>query len=184
MRIAAYFLGFISLISLPLAAQQEAREIDWVELMPAHLLDKLESLPMLEHDYSEDAADPFTDEWRDPYADAWNEILTSTEVVDIYEGDLIKLPGFIVPLDFDERQRVLSFFFVPYFGACIHVPPPPPNQLIHVADTSNAPTLTVDDMYTAFWITGKLSIEMTDHELGTAAYSLTLESIKPYQYGY
>ena len=184
MQYSVISISMLSFLAFPLLATEKAREIDWVELMPRHLLEKLESLPMLEHDYSEEAADPFTDEWEDPYADAWNEILTSQEVVDRFEGEKIKLPGFIVPLDFDDKQRVISFFLVPYFGACIHVPPPPPNQLIYVADASAAKTLTVDDMYTAFWVTGRLSIETTDHELGIAAYSLSLTDIEPYQYNW
>lgn len=163
-------------------AQAQAVKLDWIELMPAHLLEKLESLPMLEHDYSDEAVDPFTDEWEDPYADTWNEILTSTEVVDQYEGQLVKLPGFIVPLDIDNQQRVESFFLVPYFGACIHVPPPPPNQLIHVAKVPAETSLSLGNMYSAFWITGYLHIETTSHELGIAAYSLKVTDISPYTY--
>lgn len=159
-----------------------AREIDWVDLMPKHILETLEALPMLEHDYSEDAADPFTAEWEDPYAEVWNAILTSTEVVDSFAGEHIKLPGFIVPLEFDDQQRVTSFFFVPYFGACIHVPPPPPNQLIYVENVPVGKGLSVDDMYTAFWLSGELEIDTTSHELGTSAYSLKFSNIEPYSY--
>lgn len=164
------------------AAASDAREIDWVDLMPSHILEKLESLPMLEHDYSEEAVDPFTDDWEDPYADVWNEILNSKEVVERFAGQHVKLPGFIVPLDFDDKQRVTSFFFVPYFGACIHVPPPPPNQLIYVENVPAEKGLSVDDMYAAFWLSGTLKIDTTSHDLGTSAYSMEFSGLEPYSY--
>ena len=47
------------------------------------------------------------------------------------DGHVIKLPGYVLPLDF-EGTLVRSFLLVPYVGACIHVPPPPPNQIVHV----------------------------------------------------
>ncbi|WP_241974331.1 DUF3299 domain-containing protein [Aliidiomarina minuta] len=166
----------------PLYADEKVYSIEWEDLMPAHILQMLDDIPMVEHDYSEDATDPFTDDWEDPYADAWNEILTSTEVVDAYENNIIRLPGFVVPLDVDDDQRVLSFFIVPYFGACIHVPPPPPNQLIYVADVDNAPPLRVESMYTAFWFTGRLKISEKQHDMGHAAYSMELLEMEKYQF--
>lgn len=175
--------SLLLIASLPSAyANEPALNIEWEDLMPAHILQKLEDIPMLEHDYSEDAVDPFTDDWEDPYADAWNEILTSTEVVDAFENKIIRLPGFMVPLDVDDNQQVLSFFIVPYFGACIHVPPPPPNQLIYVADADKAPVLTVDSMYTAFWFTGRLKISEKQHEMGHAAYSMELTHMEEYRF--
>ena len=48
-------------------------------------------------------------------------------------GKRIKIPGFAVPLEGDDGfENVKEFLLVPTFGACIHVPPPPPNQVIHV----------------------------------------------------
>ena len=174
----------MALCLLPLTVHsKDTVTIYWEELMPSHLLEKLEGLPMLEHDYSEDAADPFTDDWEDPYADAWNESLTSTEVVERYAGERIRLPGFIVPLDIDHQQRVESFFFVPYFGACIHVPPPPPNQLIHVSEVPDDVTIKVDHMYDAFWLTGVLSLDKKSHEMGVAAYSIDMDKLVPYRHG-
>ncbi|MEL7232570.1 MAG: DUF3299 domain-containing protein, partial [Pseudomonadota bacterium] len=52
------------------------------------------------------------------------------DVVEDLNGELIRIPGYIVPFDFNPRKRHESFLFVPYMGACIHTPPPPPNQII------------------------------------------------------
>ena len=57
--------------------------------------------------------------------------MTSTKTVAELDGLAVRIPGFIVPLDMDEEQRVTELFLVPYYGACLHMPPPPPNQMIY-----------------------------------------------------
>lgn len=47
------------------------------------------------------------------------------------DGARIRIGGFIIPLDSD-HGAVTEILLVPYFGACIHAPPPPANQVIHV----------------------------------------------------
>lgn len=185
-KILSTFALALIMLPFPSAGREQAIElpmtIEWVDLMPSHILESLANMPMLEHDYSDDAVDPFSDEWEDPYADLWNEILSSMEVVDKYAGQLIRIPGYIVPLDIDDQNRVLSFFLVPYFGACIHVPPPPPNQLIYVNNESLQQRIDVHNMYTPFWLTGYLTIETTEHELGLAAYSLKMTNLREYRW--
>lgn len=48
-----------------------------------------------------------------------------------YEGKVIRLPGYLLPLDITEGE-VTEFLLVPWVGACIHTPPPPPNQIVYV----------------------------------------------------
>jgi hypothetical protein len=48
----------------------------------------------------------------------------------------VRIPGFVVPLEGDAKT-VTAFLLVPYFGACIHVPPPPTNQVIYVSVNSD-----------------------------------------------
>ena len=47
------------------------------------------------------------------------------------DGKRVQIGGYVVPLDFD-ATRVKEFLLVPFVGACIHVPPPPPNQIVYV----------------------------------------------------
>ena len=82
-----------------------------------------------------------------------------------------------MPLEFDEKQNVTSFFLVPYFGACIHVPPPPPNQIIYVTGASN---LRADMIYSPFWITGTITTDSISHDLANAAYSMTADKVEEY----
>ena len=100
-------------------------------------------------------------------------------MVEKYNNTKIRVPGFIVPLEFDSEQNVTSFFLVPYFGACIHVPPPPPNQMIFVSGAKN---LKADMIYSPFWISGTLTTDVMTHDLGQVAYSLKVDSVEEYTY--
>lgn len=85
------------------------------------------------------------------------------------EGKNVRLLGFIVPLEFDQ-VTISEFLLVPYLGACIHVPPPPANQVILVK--SEKP-IKVDDIYYPFEIDGILTIEKNDTTMAKSAYKLT-----------
>ncbi len=95
------------------------------------------------------------------------------------EGKAVRIPGFIVPLELDAQGKVTEFFLVPYFGACIHVPPPPPNQMLYV---TLAKGIQLDSMYAAYWVTGKLSTKQKQTRLGAAAYTMAASDLEEYKY--
>lgn len=107
----------------------------------------------------------------------WRDALVSDRVRSEFNNSPVRLPGYVVPLAYNDKQQVTEFFLVPYFGACIHVPPPPPNQIIHVSYPSG---FDLPDLYTPFWVQGTLKIATTDHELGISAYSLANTSLSEY----
>jgi hypothetical protein len=74
---------------------------------------------------------------------------------------------------------VSEFLLVPYFGSCIHVPPPPPNQLVYVHTSKPAP---IESIYDAYWVTGKLRLQSRNTRLGSAAYELNADKIEVYRY--
>jgi hypothetical protein len=84
-----------------------------------------------------------------------------------------------VPVEYDADQNVTAFFLVPYFGACIHVPPPPPNQIIFV---TNKQKIKGDMIYSPFWISGTLTTETMSHDLAKSAYSMKADKIEEYTY--
>ena len=96
----------------------------------------------------------------------------------------IKLPGYVLPLDFDGKQ-VKSFLLVPSVGACIHVPPPPPNQMVFVK--SNKPFVS-EELYAPVWITGEITVGMGRRSLNLVdgssevdfGYSMQATKIEPY----
>ncbi len=95
------------------------------------------------------------------------------------DGHSIRLPGFIVPLELDAEGRVTEFFLVPYYGACIHVPPPAPNQMLFVSYPKG---LTLASMYAAYWVSGRISTHTRQSKLGSAAYALAATGVEEYRY--
>ena len=93
-------------------------------------------------------------------------------------GQRVRIPGFIVPLDYDAQGRVGEFLLVPYFGACLHQPPPPANQIIHV--TAN-PGPAPESLYDPIWVTGRMNVNVVESDFGTAAYTLAGEQFEPYE---
>lgn len=103
--------------------------------------------------------------------------LSSAPVVDDMDGRMVSIPGFVVPLD-SPGGMVRHFFLVPYYGACIHVPPPPSNQII---DVHFEPGTHDDNLYDAILVSGRLTTETYSHEMGSASYRLEAYSIQPYE---
>jgi hypothetical protein len=93
-------------------------------------------------------------------------------------GAHVRIPGFVVPLERADDGSISEFFLVPYFGACIHVPPPPPNQIVYVKMRGGASPHSMDD---AQWVTGTLHASTKSSALGAAAYTLDGEKIEPYR---
>ena len=94
-----------------------------------------------------------------------------------YNGKTIKIAGYMVPLDFESTQ-VKEFLLVPYVGACIHVPPPPGNQIIYIKSEKGVP---VYDIYTPINVTGKLqSGEFKTAIAVEIGYSMQLDVITEY----
>ncbi len=105
-------------------------------------------------------------------------------VVDALDGQTVRIPGYVLPLDFS-ATGVREFMLVPYTGACIHVPPPPPNQMVFVELTE---AYEVAEMFETVIVTGKLSAAGASKSLGvfdgsirvTTGYTLTGAAVDPY----
>ena len=102
----------------------------------------------------------------------------SAETVAELDGVVIRMPGFMLPLDYTERGKVRGFLLVPYYGACIHVPPPPPNQIVFV--DSSAEPVDSKGLCDPVSVTGTMKVKENQNDLGDAAYTLILEEIAPY----
>lgn len=100
----------------------------------------------------------------------------STGVRTDWNGKIVRLPGFIVPIDMD-GTAVTAFILVPYVGACIHVPPPPANQLVFV--TTPEP-YEADGLYDPVNVTGMFGVSAMSTHLAQIGYALSAESIEPF----
>jgi uncharacterized protein len=94
------------------------------------------------------------------------------------EGLTLRIPGFIVPLDENPEGLVTEFFLVPYYGACIHVPPPPPNQIVYIKP---AKPIEVKDTFEAYWITGRMHVDVRHNPLAASSYSMSAHKIELYK---
>ena len=93
------------------------------------------------------------------------------------EGLTVTLSGFVVPIGMDDQGRILDFFLVPYFGACIHLPPPPPNQIAYVIPPK---PFKLANLYLPYSVTGKLATGSNSNRLGASAYTLTGTAMETY----
>ena len=99
-------------------------------------------------------------------------------IVPQLNGQLIRLPGYLVPLEFDSLGGV-EFLLVPFVGACIHVPPPPPNQLVYaVTDQPHQMTGLFDPVYAV----GTLRTRYEPTELASASYSMDVERFEAVEF--
>ncbi len=102
---------------------------------------------------------------------------TNASVTTEYDGKQVRLPGFMVPLDY-EGYGVTAFLLVPYVGACIHVPPPPPNQIVYV--TAREP-YEVTGYFAPVWVRGTISTTALSTDLASIGYSMDADRIEPYE---
>ena len=103
----------------------------------------------------------------------------ATDVVRELDGTVVKIPGFVVPLEVSEEGKVSEFLLVPYFGACIHFPPPPANQIVYV--TVEDP-IDLESTWEPIWATGELKTEFRETGLAYAGYTMAAESTEVYEY--
>lgn len=188
MKVAAYVFvasGILIATSAPAfsADAQGYEDIDWTELMPAEDLSALLNRPAFLDDIADGSAQDSLDSFQqrqleDEQAQQYQAALSSTRVIQGFDGKAIRIPGFIVPLAQNEDKEVTRFFIVPYFGACLHMPPPPPNQILYVESEQG---ITLENLYDPYWFEGVVSIEQKVDAMGTSAYSLALDNYALYE---
>jgi hypothetical protein len=100
-------------------------------------------------------------------------------------GKVVRIPGYLLPLEYSGKL-VSEFLLVPWVGACIHTPPPPPNQIVHVRPEKPFET---NGMFAAVWVTGTLATTSTKKSLFMldcssdidVGYSLRASLVEPYK---
>lgn len=100
-------------------------------------------------------------------------------------GKLVRIPGYLLPLEFSGKA-VSEFLLVPWVGACIHTPPPPPNQIVHV---KTGKPFEMAGIFMPVWVTGEMSTGATKRSLflidGTSdidvGYSIQATGVEPYK---
>lgn len=162
----------LSSLAIP-AIGSAYKEVEWDELMPEGWRKKviLELTRMRRYGSLTDG-DPRADEAYARLKKTWD----AAPPTKIYIGKPIRIAGYVVPLD-AERMQSSEFLLVPYFGACVHSPPPPANQIILIKPPKGSRFRTMD----AIWVEGILTEGKTSSEVGTSTYILTADKITLYR---
>lgn len=154
-------ISFLLLLLLALNVSADTRELEWMELMPEEEAEAwLSDSENVDHS-GFGAPEPFQ----------------SFQTVGELDGQTVRIPGFVVPIETDGEGNLTEFFLVPYFGACIHVPPPPANQIIYGRLEEPIPMVNIWD---AFWMEGILNIEDISNETAASAYTMDVSSLELY----
>lgn len=155
----------------PATGELSYRELTWDELLPKGW-SPMAFFKGIDFSQLQDN-DPRAIAALEKIKDAWNDAPVNTAL----SGQRIRLPGFVIPL---ERKGDLTseYLLVPYFGACIHVPPPPSNQMIHVIARKPVRGLNTMD---PVWVSGMLTIHRAETGMGMAGYRITSDSTQPYK---
>jgi hypothetical protein len=155
----------------PLRAAETFKEIRWEELVPKDW-DPTKDFKALNLGTLQDS---------DPRAmealEKMKALFDNAPAEPAFAGAKIRLPGFVIPLE-RKGEQVTEFILVPYFGACIHTPPPPANQIIHAVATKSVGKLRSMD---PVWVTGTLSLQRADTPWGKAGYRLAVDKVVPYE---
>jgi hypothetical protein len=171
-----HFLTHSTLLFAPAglwAASSEPTAIRWEELIPSGWkpdpkLQLLANQAFLLQDGSDKA-----NEYMNKLREEWDR----APVVDKYNQQFVKIPGYVVSLG-GEREAIKEFLLVPYFGACIHTPPPPANQIIHVQSGKKwAGIQSMDPV----WVEGILQTQRQDTTMGSSGYALKASKVTLYK---
>jgi hypothetical protein len=92
----------------------------------------------------------------------------------------VRLPGYVVPLD-AERSEKREFLLVPYFGACIHTPPPPANQIVLIRPTAQSKIKKLPESMDIVWVEGEIKEGRVATSQGVSGYLLEAVSVAPYE---
>ena len=130
----------------------EPTPLAWADLMPAGFKPSYQAFP-----------------WEVEDGEAMmQETLRETPLVKSLDGQEVKVSGYVVPLANDETA-ITEFLLVPFQGACVHVPPPPANQIVYVKP--KYPLLS-EESWGVVSVVGTLSAEGRTSEFGAVGYEM------------
>lgn len=171
--VSVYAISMILTLNV-YAKEQQVLDLTWEDLVPEDyvFMNPLDKLSDEEYyalvDDSEQAQEIMAE---------IKQLMDFAPVVDKLDGKTVRISGYAVPLDFD-AQKVREFLLVPYFGACIHVPPPPGNQTVYVTSEKG---LEMEGLWDPISVVGQLETVHVSSDLAEAGYSIAANDVEPYQ---
>ncbi len=167
----------LALDRLALAETDGYKTIEWNDLMPDPWVKEMtkEMAALSKMSYLQDTSDEASKAMN-----AIRKKLDEAPIVKTQLNKKIRIPGYAVPLD-AERSEKREFLLVPYFGACIHTPPPPANQIVLVRPTAQSKIKKMPESMDVLWVEGELKEGRVNTSQGVSGYLLEAVSIAPYE---
>lgn len=157
--------------------------LGWGDLVPEKGTGVAMSIPMSEARIGMLPRDEFEGTDQD-YADFFEAIESQrysqpqgAKINIALDGMEVRLPGYVTPVGFNEDAQLTEFLLVPYLGACIHVPPPPGNQIVYVSDITG---FKESHFYEPIWVVGTLRATGRATILADTGYRIEGARIEPY----
>ena len=162
------------------ASSKEFAELEWTAMLPVDDVPMHRTMPMtqrmgrLTEDGGDNAAGSgmASDMGYSPADHTSSKRATqygSFKSVATLDGRRSILSGFVVPIESDDKGDMTEFLFVPFFGACIHVPPPPPNQVVYIRLSKS---IHAPEIWDAYDLKGILRTHQFDGDIASAAYTM------------
>jgi len=153
---------------------QGVTEVRWEDLVPA---DFTPDAVLAKYKDEIDEAKEGSKEERILYEKIMGELNNAGPNLDM-NGKKVRIPGFVSPLD-SSGEMVGEFLLVPYYGSCIHSPPPPVNQTVMVSPAEGK-SISMSKVSRPVWVIGELEAQEIDTDLATAGYQIKNAEIEPY----
>ena len=176
-RQALFMLAALAGAGLSRAETEIYKTIDWNDLMPDPWVKEMtkDMAAMSKLSYLQDSSDEATKAMS-----AIRKKLDEAPIVKTQVNKKVRIPGYAVPLD-AERSDKREFLLVPYFGACIHTPPPPANQILLVRPTAQSKIKKMPESMDVLWVEGELKEGRVSTGQGVSGYLLEAVSVAPYE---
>ena len=143
--------------------------LNWRDLMPESELDTLDAL-------NSGTANPSMMAQFLGSSPIDTQIGTFNTVANLNDV-FVRIPGYILPLDYVKKGYTREFLLLPYHGACIHRPPPPPNQVVYVRSDE---WIAHKGLWDPVWVNGMLFIERVDTDMASTAYAMRAVEVSQY----
>lgn len=177
MKFSSYLCAVALLISGSVYSEtRDQLNLVWEDLIPEGTQIKNPLDTLTDEEYNALTDDEYQALWED-YQEQYWESYANAPVVPELDKKEVTLSGYAVVLDYD-AETVYEFLLVPYFGACIHVPPPPSNQIVHVTHESGT---KLEGMWDPISVTGMMNTKQISTELADAGYQIQATDISPYE---
>jgi len=176
-RHICFALAGLTITHHALAETEGYKTIEWNDLMPDLWVKEMskEMAALSKLSYMQDTSDE-----ANKAMNAVRKKLDEAPIVKAQLNKKIRIPGYAVPLD-AERSDKREFLLVPYFGACIHTPPPPANQIVLVRPTAQSKIKKMPESMDVLWVEGELKEGRISTSQGVSGYMLEAVTIAPYE---